>query len=778
MGLNRRIFLQQARNLLLTLSATELAQVLRGSKSWAAPLTKSYLQTLAQPNARKLALLVGIDRYGSGQHLNGCATDVELQRELLIHRFGFNPRDILTLTNQQAAREDIETAFIEHLTEQAKPGDVVVFHFSGYGNRVQWSQTGESGDVERRLENSLLPADGTIPTKGAPAANDLLWGTLALLARSLPTQQLTMILDTSFAGEGKLLSGNLRSRSPLMQPAPRPNPQDLAFQEQLKSRFNLAADTLSQGRKSLSLPGTVFLAAREDEVATEGQWGEWSSGLFTYAFTRHLWQIVPASTLYIALNRTAESMQPYNNSQNPRLLRGSTLKPPFLTYSLLPRDFEGSEGVVIGIEENGATAQLHLAGLPAWILSNYLPNSRFWVVSESQEMRVQLQLQSRAGLTAKAKILTPSDGEEIPPVSVGQQVREWIRVLPRNLGLTVALSTELERIERVDATSAFSNVVAVSSVVTAGEQGADCLFGKLAPEPNSTPNPSEEESPETSSQKASASSYALFTVGRDKIPSTRGDAGEAIKLGVERLTPKLKILLAAKLLRLTTNEFSSRLGIRATLNLLKPEVETLMQRETSRSAKIVQEQSPTISVPSDSTQEVPNRFVNRSPLLTVDTRSPIQYRIENKSDRAIYVMMFGIDASGSAIALYASTPQESTDASKLQSPRIEGGKTLTLPTSSSFNATLSGAMGIVETFLVCAPAPFSKTLEVLASTSYPQFDGERLLELHNPLEVAKALLQDLHAASAVPPTFLNGAMDVYGLDVNAWATFRFVYHSS
>ena len=74
-----------------------------------------YYQALAQPTLRKLALLVGINQYPSTQPLRGCLTDVELQRELLIHRFGFQEADILTLTEQQATREQIEAAFLEHL---------------------------------------------------------------------------------------------------------------------------------------------------------------------------------------------------------------------------------------------------------------------------------------------------------------------------------------------------------------------------------------------------------------------------------------------------------------------------------------------------------------------------------------------------------------------------------------------------------------------------------------------------------------------------------------
>jgi hypothetical protein len=100
-----------------------------------------------------------------------------------MHRFGFYPSDILTLSDQQASRQQIETAFLNHLTKQAQPGDLVVFHFSGYGRRVQLATSPEA------VLNSLVPVDGLVPTSEATAVNDLLEETLWLLLRSLPTER-------------------------------------------------------------------------------------------------------------------------------------------------------------------------------------------------------------------------------------------------------------------------------------------------------------------------------------------------------------------------------------------------------------------------------------------------------------------------------------------------------------------------------------------------------------------------------------------------------------
>lgn len=96
--MKRRHFLQFASSTLVTLGLSQLDISCQGNR---------YGKILAQDTPRKLALLVGINNYPKSDrfsHLQGCLTDVELQRQLLIHRFGFQDSDILTLTNADASR--------------------------------------------------------------------------------------------------------------------------------------------------------------------------------------------------------------------------------------------------------------------------------------------------------------------------------------------------------------------------------------------------------------------------------------------------------------------------------------------------------------------------------------------------------------------------------------------------------------------------------------------------------------------------------------------------
>ncbi|NEP52916.1 MAG: peptidase C14, partial [Moorea sp. SIO3C2] len=362
MGLNRRTFLQKASLGLATLGVSETILSLLGNSGLAVPGIDRYFQVLAQPLGRKLALLVGINKYPRSTLLDGCVTDVELQQELLIHRFGFNPKDILILNDHQATRENIETAFIEHLTEQAKPGDVVVFHFSGFGSQVKLSP-GYQTDKSVALQNSLVPVDGSLSKKKPKVANDLLEETLVLLLRSLATDQVTTVLDTSHTVADSLLQGNIKVRSSTNPPAKEASRDELAFQEQLRRRIQDSGQGIVN-QQSVSvvpgsmnpMPGLVLTAAEPNQIAIEAKWNGFSAGLFTYALTQYLWQAIPTTTSQVSLTHAGLMVNQLTGTQQQPRLQGQSSLEPIPTYYLPLDPSMGADGVVTAVEDNGQTA--------------------------------------------------------------------------------------------------------------------------------------------------------------------------------------------------------------------------------------------------------------------------------------------------------------------------------------------------------------------------------------------------------------------------------------
>ncbi len=716
--MKRRSFLQQSGLLLAAwgTSQTGLAIVDRAR------------QVLAQPAHRKLALLVGINQYRSTA-LQGCLTDVNLQRELLIHRFGFQPSDILTLTDQQATRSQIETAFIEHLVTPSKAGDVVVFHFSGHGSLLNLGMAGEDSQM------SLVTID---KPDGDLISDRLSEDTLLLLLKLLPTDQVTTILDAGFAYTGANLQGSLRVRS---QPSPAANQlhqAELVFQAQRLEDLKLDRSQLRVQRQAKQIPGVSLAAANSHQFATEARWNGFHAGLFTYSLTQQLWHATPATTLRFILSRTAEDIG-QRTDQPPSLEGQKSRERPLKPYHL-PLSAIAADGVVIRVEEDGKAGQLWLAGLPPQVLEHYGVDSVLTVA----EISAQLQVYARDGLVAKAR-LVPSSLDKT--LNIGQCVQESIRVIPRNFGLSVALDSSLERIERVDAVSAFSAISRLSAA-PAGEQPADYLFSKVPANTQVAALPSA-----SIAELVKPSGYGLFSQGGEILPSTVGEPGEAVKVAVKRLAPQLQTLLATKLLSLTGNERSSRLAVSASLKTTAPQSQILIQQKTDR-AQDQFDKTPIVA--------------SDGKMLTVAIGSRLHYRLQNDSQQPIYFVLIGLDSSGSTFAFHS-------DDKTAQPGEISPEETLTAPaTSPTFEWVVQSPIGLTETHLICSRNPFSQTQTLLAATLRSSSEPGIIRSISNPLEVAQAVLKDLHQASqsTIPGLALG---ETYALDMNVWTTFRFVY---
>lgn len=452
--MKRRTFLQRFGSILAVLGVTEAEWLTLGNR---------YYQALAQSSPRKLALLVGINQYPQSPGLSGCLTDVELQRELLIHRFGFQPSDILTLTEEQASREFIENAFLDHLVNGAKADDVVVFHFSGYGSQIK------SATLLETTQNALVPANEI--TQDKPSVNLLLEETLLLLLRSLATERVTAVLDTSYNAPSAVQPTGMRIRAREMPSQAQLAAAELDFQNQLKNQ--LASKNLPN-TPDMGLSNAVVLAgtSQTNQLAREILMSGFSAGLFTYALTQYLWEASPAKTIQVTLFGVESSMHKLGGKQQPALLNNKKNQVR-LHENFQPNGTLGAEGVVTAIEEEGKTAHLWLGGIPPQVLENYGVNSRFSLV----DTELIASMRSRTGLTAKAEI---TGIEDKSCLQIGQLIQEKVRALSRNINLTIALDTGLERIERVDATSAFATFAGVFSVVAAETTSRLCIWQDTA----------------------------------------------------------------------------------------------------------------------------------------------------------------------------------------------------------------------------------------------------------------------------------------------------------
>lgn len=100
------------------------------------------------------ALLIGINRYPKipNADLQGCVSDMELMRTLLIDRFGFPAESTRTLRDEEATQQGIRGA-LAALAAAVGEDDVVVLFYAGHGSRM--ADPRQAG----RIIESMVPQD-------------------------------------------------------------------------------------------------------------------------------------------------------------------------------------------------------------------------------------------------------------------------------------------------------------------------------------------------------------------------------------------------------------------------------------------------------------------------------------------------------------------------------------------------------------------------------------------------------------------------------------------
>lgn len=228
--MERRAFLQSG---VACLTALGVGNVLLGRCEFA----------LASAIGRKYALLIGVDNYVS-DGLKGATIDVALQAHLLQQRFGFNPEDVIQLTNQAATRDRI-LRVLQETFAHLQSADLLVVHFSG------------KGTTDAVQQPALLLTDDTVFSLSD----------LSRWVNVVGTKRVITVLDTCYQSSGEAMQGSLRVRS-----------------------SNLANSARQPRVENAGLPGLVVSAATADNVAVEVDYPDFSAGRLTYELTRTLWR--------------------------------------------------------------------------------------------------------------------------------------------------------------------------------------------------------------------------------------------------------------------------------------------------------------------------------------------------------------------------------------------------------------------------------------------------------------------------------------------------------
>lgn len=652
-------------------------------------------------------------------------TDVELQRELLIYRFGFLPQNIISLTDKQATRENIEIAFFEHLINQAKKDDIVLIHFSGLGRKVIIDSS--TDDNSKNIVNTIIPVNGINDN----FANDITLETLFALMQCIVTKKVTMVLDTSYEKSSLYLCEKLSIRSYLQDTIPTLNSQELLYSQDLKNKLkNNFQLNLNTSEKS-----GLILSATKEGIAKELQSSKFNVGLFTYVLTQYLWESIPSNNIWVSLGEISSRIVLFTSGREKPDVN-LNLKENIYPYYIYPSTELAGQAIVTTIDKD-KKVNFDLIGLPISVLSNYQLNSCFQIQNTLLENNL-ISLLELNGNKAKGIVLNPN-----LILNEGDILREKIRILPRNLGLNITLDDQLERIEKVDATSSLSSIDEIKSVVQIGENYVDCILGKVAENNTNVKN------------------YALFSPTGILLPNTLGNnPNEAVSSAVKRFMPSFKILLARKILNLMFNLGSSLLPISASLEMKNNDSKIVITKETfaNKSKKLV-----------DTTKIDKNKYEEKSALIpTLSMSNEILINITNNSEKNIYFILLEITSSGKIIVYFSPENNVILPHENVNIPK----------NSNSLKWIIDKSKGLGELVLICSYSPFKDTFMKMSESISLKPEDEQIISLKNPVEICQTLLNDVHNGSQVSSNLVNNINEVYALDVNSWASFNFVYQIS
>ncbi|MCA1992094.1 MAG: caspase family protein [Coleofasciculus sp. S288] len=714
--MKRRHFLQFSGSLLASLGLSQLDLIHQANR---------YAKVLAQSTSRKLALLVGINEYQPelGQ-LQGCTTDIEMQRELLIHRFGFNPSDILEVKNAQATRQGILTAFDEHLIKQAKPGDVVVFHYSGHGARVV--DPNPIGDKE--FNSTIVPVERPPESVTQPniAVPDIMGQTLFLLMSAVPTEYLTVVLDSCHSGGGK--RGNLIVRSANARLASeiklQPSPEEIEYQKQLLSKLNLEEDQFHKLRQQGVAKGVVIASAKDEQFAADAPFSGFHAGAFSYLLTRYLWQETGNPSLEtvfanLAL-RTKDLAESANIIQDPEFEVKPENNHESQPLFFLEKTRPAAEAVIRKVE--GKRVTIWLGGIASQSLEAYDGEAIFSIIDDEGQEQGQIQQESRVGLEAYGTVLQVNQPELVKP---GTLLRELVRGIPTDLPLRLGVDDTLGD-EKTQVQAALQGQKRIKPVAVDQQSSVDYLLGRVT----------QEDFRSWQTQGVSnlypVGSIGLFTAGREPIPESFGRVGESAQEAVKRLQPRLKTLLAGRILRTLHNGDASPLNVAISIKAMD-------NSGAASTAKSRGTQNAQPTRPPD---------VNTLGKIQFPPGTDVQIQVQNNERRSLYFSVLVIDSAGGITILFPldwDAPEEKA--------LVAPGETLTLPTEDGVYITVQEDAGTFEVLVIASVESLRNALKGLQSIAQSRGIRRGALDTLNedePVNVMENLLGDLdnHARAA------------------------------
>jgi hypothetical protein len=366
------------------------------------------------------ALLVGVNEYPKldpRYRLHGCVNDVEAMAHILETVAGF-PRDAITLLRDQEATRDRILEELGRLSDEAEPGDIVVFQFSGHGSQM----TDREGDEADGLDETIVPYDsGRRPHPNRDITDDEIYDWLREVTEK--TDNVVLITDACHSGT--------ISRDPFGEPSRWVETDDRPVEELPPSPFGPeAVAALRGGSRDLGASGwlplgkryVVIAGCQDDESSFELDSPDdprLKHGALTYFLTKEIARAEPGSTYLDVFEKASVQVTAYYPRQHPQL-EGTRDRELFGVRDLQPMRYVAVSGRI------GQTVTLAAGAAHGMTVGSQ------WAVYPPGIRRVDDQAQPLGRVTITAVRAVEADAsfdEESAPIGAGARAVETARAI-------------------------------------------------------------------------------------------------------------------------------------------------------------------------------------------------------------------------------------------------------------------------------------------------------------------------------------------------------------
>ncbi len=372
---------------------------------------------------------------------------------------------------------------------------------------------------------------------------------------------------------------------------------------------------------------------------------------------------------------------------------------------------------------NGDRLELWLGGIDPQSLAAFNSNAVFTVATEADAGGL-VQIESRQGLVAQGKAVTPSAG-----LQPGALLQEQARAIPENLtlriGLDESLGGELEAAKQAVA------AVERMEALPLGETEVHYILGRM------TEALHQEVRESGVAEVPAVGSLGLYGAGLDLIPGSFGAVGESVVAGCDRLKSKFRALLAARLVKLTLNAESSRLNVSMGLKVLQgSQAQFAASAFTARGGN-------------GRTTEVGT--LNGGEISQIPVGVEVQCEVTNGESRDLYVTLLVITTTGELVVVFPNSWTAGVDAAL-----VKAGETRLIPDGNRdpFKLTISPPLGTAEILAIASLSPLRTSLQQLQQIAAARGTREGVLGLEEEsVSAVENLWADLNQTRNITASF-------------------------